>query len=135
MVARGTPPAAVVLLDTYLPTADSPLEAFGAELLGAMFDREELFAPMDAARLTAMSWYFDLLAEWRPAPLPPDVPVLLVRSSEPPVPDAESRVGEWRTSWESAHTVVDVPGDHFTMMEAHASSTAAAVQDWITRHL
>ncbi|TCO44763.1 acyl transferase domain-containing protein [Actinocrispum wychmicini] len=123
----GRPPAAVVLLDTYMPRADSPIERFRDELIGGMFEREEMFARMDAARLTAMAWYFELLAEWEPRPL--SVPTLLVRSSEPPVPGAE----DWQTDWESANTVIDVPGNHFTMMEAHASTTAQAVHDWLDR--
>ena len=66
---RGTPPLAVVLLDSYLPREDSPLDRFRDELFGGMFDREEVFAPMDVARLSAMSWYFRLLAGWSPAKL------------------------------------------------------------------
>jgi thioesterase domain-containing protein len=124
----GRPPAAVVLLDTYLPRADSPLERFRDQLMGGMFDREELFAPMDVARLTSMAWYFRLMANWAPRPLP--VPVLLVRSSEPPVAQP-LRAEEWQTRWDIEHTAVDVPGNHFTMVEDHAATTAATVRDWL----
>jgi thioesterase domain-containing protein/acyl carrier protein len=127
---------AVVLLDSYLPSANSPLEQFRDELLGGMFDREEMFAPMDAARLSAMSWYFQLMASWSPAPL--SAPVLLVRSTEPPVapsPDRPLPAEEWQTSWDSADSVIDVPGNHFTMMEAHAASTAGAVREWLAHTL
>ncbi len=126
---RGTPPLAVVLLDSYLPRADSPLDRFRDELFGGMFDREEVFAPMDAARLSAMSWYFRLMAGWEPAKLP--VPLLLVRSSEPPVADASLAPDEWQTRWDTADTVVDVPGNHFTMVEDHAATTAEAVRGWL----
>ncbi len=132
----GRPASAVVLLDTYQPRADSPLERFRDDLLAGMFDREELFAPMDVARLSAMSWYFRLMADWSPAPL--TAPVLLVRSSEPPVAAGEEgpmAPEEWQTSWEHVHTVADVPGNHFTMMEAHAATTAAAVTQWLERTL
>ena len=30
-----------------------------------------------------------------------------------------------------ADTVVDVPGDHFTMLGEHAATTARAVDDWL----
>jgi thioesterase domain-containing protein/acyl carrier protein len=126
---RGTPPLAVVLLDSYLPRADSPLDRFRDELFGGMFDREEVFAPMDAARLSAMSWYFRLMAGWEPAKLA--VPLLLVRSSEPPVADARLAPEEWQTHWDTADTVVDVPGNHFTMVEDHAATTAETVRGWL----
>ncbi|MDO0924394.1 type I polyketide synthase [Streptomyces sp. TG1A-8] len=129
---RGTAPAAVVLLDTYMPRADSPFLRFSQQMLGGMFERESMFAHMDADRLTAMSWYVALIGEWEPGPL--DCPVLLVRSSEPPVPAGpgqELPPQEWQTSWRRAHTVVDVPGNHFTMMEAHARSTARTTDDWL----
>ncbi|WP_284748673.1 type I polyketide synthase [Amycolatopsis sp. RTGN1] len=126
---RGTPPLAVVLLDSYLPREDSPLDRFRDELFGGMFDREEVFAPMDVARLSAMSWYFRLMAGWAPAKL--SVPLLLVRSSEPPVADERLAPGEWQTHWDTADTVVDVPGNHFTMVEDHAVTTAETVRGWL----
>ncbi|WP_280118924.1 type I polyketide synthase [Streptomyces marokkonensis] len=133
MQERGAAPAAVVLLDTYMPRADSPFLRFSQQMLGGMFDRESLFAHMDSDRLTAMSWYVAMIGEWEPGPL--DCPVLLVRSTEPPVPaepGEEMRPEEWQTSWDRAHTVLDVPGNHFTMMEDHARSTAEATDGWLT---
>ncbi|TXS72641.1 alpha/beta fold hydrolase, partial [Streptomyces sp. me109] len=129
---QGRPPAAVVLLDTYMPRADSPFLKFSQQMLGGMFDRESMFAHMDTDRLTAMSWYISLIGEWEPGPL--DSPVVLVRSSEPPVPadpDGPLRREEWQASWERAHTTIDVPGNHFTMMETHARSTADATGAWL----
>ncbi|WIY01902.1 type I polyketide synthase [Amycolatopsis mongoliensis] len=126
---RGTPPLAVVLLDSYLPREDSPLDRFRDELFGGMFDREEVFAPMDVARLSAMSWYFRLMAGWAPAKL--SVPLLLVRSSEPPVADERLAPEEWQTHWDTADTVIDVPGNHFTMVEDHAATTAETVRGWL----
>jgi acyl transferase domain-containing protein/NAD(P)-dependent dehydrogenase (short-subunit alcohol dehydrogenase family) len=134
LTERGRPPEAVVLLDTYLPHADSKIEQFRDELIGGMFDREEMFAPMDVARLTAMSTYFELLGGWEPGEL--TAPTLLVRSSTPPVPDGPDgplRHEDWQTHWDSAHTTLDVPGNHFTMMEAHAATTADAVSAWLRR--
>jgi thioesterase domain-containing protein len=129
----GTPPAGVVLLDTYPATDDSPLAKFQAELVDGMFDREDMFTTLDAARLTAMSRYFDLFGNWDPGKL--SVPSLLVRASEAIItdgPDGPYAPHEWQTAWDAAGTVVDVPGTHFTMMEAHAGTTAEAVQKWFT---
>ncbi|MFI0907725.1 type I polyketide synthase [Streptomyces sioyaensis] len=128
----GTPPAGVALLDTYLPREDSPFTRFAGEMIGGMFDRESLFAHMDADRLTAMSWYIHVVGGWAPDRL--SCPVLLVRSSEPPVSveqAGELAAEEWQASWDGADTVAEVPGNHFTMMEDHAGSTAKTVTAWM----
>ncbi|RDG38101.1 type I polyketide synthase, partial [Streptomyces corynorhini] len=132
MQERGLTPAAVVLLDTYMPRVDSPFLRFSQQMLTGMFERESMFAHMDSDRLTAMSWYIAMVGEWEPGPL--ECPVLLVRSSEPPIPAApgeEMRPEEWQTSWHRAHTVLDVPGNHFSVMEDHARSTAGVTDDWL----
>ncbi|MER7105548.1 type I polyketide synthase [Streptomyces humidus] len=132
----GHPPLGVALLDTYMPRADSPFTRFSAEMLGGMFDRESMFAHMDADRLSAMSWYIRMIGEWDPGAL--SVPVLLVRPGEPPVTVAGRpplAPGEWQSSWEGADRVLEVPGNHFTMMESHAATTAAALADWVATAL
>ncbi|MGW7303546.1 type I polyketide synthase, partial [Streptomyces sp. NPDC054829] len=126
---EGRPPLGVALLDTYMPRADSPFTRFSQEMLAGMFDRESMFAAMDADRLSAMSWYINMIGEWDPGAL--SVPVVLVRPSEPPVTVAGGEPGEWRSSWEGADRAVDVPGNHFTMMESHATDTAGALTTWI----
>ncbi|MET7718436.1 SDR family NAD(P)-dependent oxidoreductase, partial [Streptomyces sp. NPDC005407] len=128
----GTPPAGVALLDTYLPREDSPFTRFAGEMIGGMFDRESMFAHMDADRLTAMSWYIRVVGAWSPDRL--SCPVLLVRSSEPPVTVEQAgplEPDEWQASWDGADTVAEVLGNHFTMMEAHAGSTAKTVTGWM----
>ncbi|MGW1289094.1 thioesterase domain-containing protein, partial [Streptomyces sp. NPDC002586] len=128
----GQPPLGVALLDTYMPRADSPFTRFSAEMLGGMFDRESMFAHMDADRLSAMSWYIRMIGEWDPGDL--SAPVLLVRPSQPPVTavtEGPLQPGEWQSSWDGADSVVDVPGNHFTMMESHAATTAGALTTWI----
>ncbi|THA34096.1 alpha/beta fold hydrolase, partial [Streptomyces sp. A1277] len=125
---EGRSPAGVVLVDTYVPGDDS-LGQFEDQLLGGMFEREAGFARMDAARLSAMSWYFNLLGGWRPGKL--DSPVLLARAGEP-MPGGEGLAPEkWQTGWSEADRVVDVPGNHFTMMEDLAHTTAETVDRWI----
>jgi thioesterase domain-containing protein len=133
---RGSAPAAVALLDTYLPRADSPFVRFSAEMLTGMFEREEEYAlaAMSVGRLGAMSWYVKMIGEWEPPRDGP--PVLLLRSSEPPVTalgdDGETpRPNTWQSEWNGADRVHDVPGNHFTMMEDHADTTAAAVREWL----
>ncbi|MET7641405.1 SDR family NAD(P)-dependent oxidoreductase [Streptomyces sp. NPDC005438] len=134
--AAGTPPRALVLLDTYPPTTvDSPLTSFLDALVAGMYRRQDGVARMDFARLTAMSRYFELFEDWRREPV--SVPQLLVRASESLLPEEEP--GQWRTGWRlpeaagegSPHRTVDVPGDHFTMMDTHADTTAEAVRTWL----
>ncbi|WP_157876690.1 SDR family NAD(P)-dependent oxidoreductase, partial [Streptomyces graminilatus] len=128
----GSPPLGVALLDTYMPRLDSPFTRFSAEMLSGMFERESMFAHMDADRLSAMSWYISMIGEWDPGA--PAAPVVLVRPSEPPVtaaPDGPLKPEDWQSSWDGAGTVVDVPGNHFTMMESHAATTAGALTAWI----
>nr|WP_035858390.1 type I polyketide synthase [Kitasatospora cheerisanensis] len=124
---RGAGPAAVVLLDTYL-SDNRGITQFNDVLLGGMFAREDRAAPMDGTRLTAMGGYFRLLDDWKPPTV--GAPLLLVRASTPlgrPSADA----GDWRASWAGADTVVDVPGDHFSIMEQHVATTGDAVADWL----
>nr|WP_248782587.1 type I polyketide synthase [Kitasatospora setae] len=123
---RGAGPAAVVLLDTYL-SDNQGITQFNDVLLGGMFAREDRAAPMDGTRLTAMGGYFRLLDDWKPPAV--RAPLLLVRASTPlGRPSAEA--GDWRSSWAGADTV-DVPGDHFSIMEQHVATTGEAVADWL----
>ncbi|WP_328959030.1 type I polyketide synthase [Kitasatospora purpeofusca] len=124
---RGEGPAAVVLLDTYL-SDNQGITQFNDVLLGGMFAREDRAAPMDGTRLTAMGGYFRLLDDWKPPAV--RAPLLLVRATTPlGRPSAEA--GDWRSSWAGADTVVDVPGDHFSIMEQHVATTGDAVADWL----
>ncbi|MFJ7045452.1 type I polyketide synthase [Streptomyces sp. NPDC101112] len=126
--ALGAGPAAVVLLDTYL-SGDEAMTQFDDVLVSGMFEREDRAAPMDGTRLTAMGRYFQLLDDWQPPPVA--APVLLVRASSPlaePAPDSDI---DWRASWPSAHSVLDVPGNHWSMMEQHLKTTVEAVDGWL----
>ncbi|MFI5009399.1 MAG: SDR family NAD(P)-dependent oxidoreductase [Solirubrobacterales bacterium] len=124
----GVPPAAVVLIDTYVN------EGF-FEALPRVFDRvlerDEIYAAMSDVGLTAMGAYARLLAEWTPTAIA--APTLLVQATEPMPGTPEGAA--WGASWDFAHTAVAAPGDHFTMMEEHAASAAEAVQKWILNTL
>ncbi|MFF4081989.1 thioesterase domain-containing protein [Streptomyces sp. NPDC001777] len=73
--------------------------------------------------LTAMAGYFELFRDWEPAPL--TCPTLYVRARDP-LPGAGPAPG-----WSLPHAEVTVPGDHFTMLEEHARTTALAVHRWL----
>ncbi|MFJ8649739.1 type I polyketide synthase [Streptomyces sp. NPDC093546] len=126
MAELGTPPAGLVLADVY--ALDDPLMVeWNAELSEGVFDRVEQFVAMDDSRLTAMAWYGGLF--WTNPSPDTRFPTLLLRASQPLREPADGR--DWRSAWKAATDVVDVPGDHFTMMAEHAGTTARAVHRWI----
>lgn len=122
---EGVAPAAVVLIDTY-PLDDGDFAQTTREAMGRMLAGATEGALNDV-RLTAMAAYGGLLAEWTPVEIAP--PTLLVQASEPMSGEDSERA--WRTAWEYADEVLESPGDHFTMMEAHAATTAKTVGEWL----
>ncbi len=82
---------------------------------------ERRVAAVDDARLTAMAAYVRLLADWEPTPAA--APTLLAKA-EDTLP--------WSVATPGDHaTVMTVPGDHFSMMDGDASTTAHAVREWL----
>ncbi|HEY8980699.1 MAG TPA: beta-ketoacyl synthase N-terminal-like domain-containing protein, partial [Streptomyces sp.] len=127
---QGTPAAGLVLLDVPWPL--DPTEERAADaMLEVVFDREERLGGrvMDDHRLTAMGGYHRLMAAWRPTPLE-RTPALLVRATEPMV-TADGDEVLLKVVWRLDHSVREVAGDHFTIVEEHAGATAEAVEEWL----
>lgn len=126
----GHPAAAVVLVDTYLPREMNPRlqQAF----TGGLFSRREQFVSMDHVSLTAMGGYFEAFGDWEP--LPVATPTLFVRAADalPDVTGVPLADDEWGPGWSLHDAAVPAPGDHFTIMEEHADSTAGVVNEWLT---
>ncbi|WUG42439.1 type I polyketide synthase [Kitasatospora sp. NBC_00458] len=128
---RGVSPLGVVLLDSFLAgteQADYILPVMESRTL----DREKDFGRLTGVRLTAMAAYFSLLGSWQPQEIA--TPALLVRASEMinaepgrPLPPDET----WKPSWPMIRDVIDVPGDHYTMMSEHGDNTARIVHEWL----
>jgi NAD(P)-dependent dehydrogenase (short-subunit alcohol dehydrogenase family)/acyl carrier protein len=118
----GSPPAAVILIDTYVLN-----HAKLGELTDAILGQNQMAADLPDSRLTAMGGYGRCLAEWEPREL--NIPTLLVRATEPVV--GLSATGEWRSTWAFTHTAVDAAGDHVTLMGEYSESTAQAVEKWL----
>ncbi|WP_374118851.1 SDR family NAD(P)-dependent oxidoreductase [Allokutzneria sp. A3M-2-11 16] len=122
----GRGPLGLVAIDVFPPNDQSAMNVWQQEITAYALDNAPV--EIDDARLTAMGAYRRLLGDWKP--LPPKAPVLLLRASEPM---AEwSGPGDWRSSWPGAHTVADVPGDHFTMNGEHAEFAVRTIDDWLT---
>jgi acyl transferase domain-containing protein/surfactin synthase thioesterase subunit/acyl carrier protein len=117
----GAAPAGLVLLDTYPP--DSPLLRGILPLVLAMA-RDGAEDEVNDTRLTAMGAYRKLIAEWEPTEI--STPTVLIRASEPSSRSSRS-ARDWRATWMFPHSLIDVPGDHLTMMTSNVSTTAEAI--------
>ncbi|MEY9911166.1 acyl transferase domain-containing protein/thioesterase domain-containing protein/acyl carrier protein [Catenulispora sp. MAP12-49] len=122
----GRPPRAVAMLDTYT-LRHAYLEIGREEFLEIIYDRSYSVVPVDSTRLSAYMWLTEFFADWSPEPLP--IPTLLARATEPLRP--ELGTGTWQTRLDTVSAVVDVPGNHFSMMDEHAATTARSVHDWL----
>ncbi|MCM3926041.1 thioesterase domain-containing protein, partial [Frankia sp. AiPs1] len=132
---RGVRPAAVALLDTWLPTDRIPEEDIHEELRGIAVN-DQAFALMTESQITAQGAYLDLFENWRPRGVA--APVMLLRAAErmPRRTVAEDITGHgqaWTTDWSMDHDSFDVAGDHQSMMNEHAASTARDLHRWLER--
>ncbi|MFB7614233.1 type I polyketide synthase [Kitasatospora sp. NPDC056181] len=131
--AAGTPAAGVVLLDSYLPNTgddDNQSHGFWGQMMVGMFDREDDFGGFNVTRLGAMGRYVELIGGLRPAEM--KTPVLFVRPTESFVAVPKAGEEEWRAVWPTTHTLTEIPGTHFTIIEAYAADAAAVVEDWVS---
>ncbi|MEU3611610.1 type I polyketide synthase [Streptomyces sp. NPDC006872] len=130
--SRGRAPQGLVLIDSYLAGYDATsyivpvMESKALEL-------EKDFGQMTGTRLTAMAAYFGMFEHWQPKEIA--TPTLLVRASEcygiepgEEQPPAE----QWQSAWPLPHDAIDVPGNHYTMLEGNGDVTAAAVHEWLS---
>jgi thioesterase domain-containing protein len=129
--SAGRAPVAVVLMDTYPAGRREMAQDYWSLLPGVVLanDQEQAATGDDAAWLTAMAHYFSL--DWS-AMARTSAPTLLVRAQE--LLAGSGGIGEWeKPSWDlsASVTVIDVPGNHFTMMAEHADTTARAVSEWL----
>jgi len=129
----GSPATALVLIDSYHPAQLGPgaehagTAAIGGGILDRILSLEDSSVVLDDVRLTATAAYLQLVAGAETEAL--GLPLLLVRAAEPIGEVAAAE--DWRPRWETPHDAVDVPGNHLTMMDAHAESTARAISDWL----
>jgi thioesterase domain-containing protein len=124
---EGSVVAGIVLLDSY-PFGKESDDTLAYSLLRRIFEERDLRRYLTETRLTAMAWYMKLLMDWQVEEV--TAPTLMVRPAEPMLGMATER--EWRTQWPYPHDSVEVPGDHWTMMMEGTTSTAEAVEQWIS---
>ncbi|KIF06470.1 hypothetical protein PL81_07350, partial [Streptomyces sp. RSD-27] len=105
----GREAAAVVLLDTY---ARGEGRHGMAVLMERILDPDGPLGVPDDGRFLAMGGHLRVFADWTPEPAA--APTLLVRAAA----SAASSAG----GWEYADHVAQVPGDHFSLLDADAGA-------------
>ncbi|MGA4991469.1 SDR family NAD(P)-dependent oxidoreductase [Nonomuraea bangladeshensis] len=133
MAEAGQGPAAVILLDTHVPgAAESP--AVWSSIVGGLLDREAVFGPFTAARLSAMGWYAALLSQWRPGELA--APTLFIRANQGVATPGGTTAGVgagWHPAITPGTAVREVAADHFSILESEARQTAAVIEEWLAQ--
>jgi acyl transferase domain-containing protein/acyl carrier protein/pimeloyl-ACP methyl ester carboxylesterase len=122
---EGTAASGVVLLDTYHHRAAEMEHAF-AVAVGRLLDRDHTYVALDDERLVAMGAYMRMFREWTAAPI--EAPSVLLRAREPLFGDAS-------TDDRPADRVIEVAGDHFSIIEEQAEATARAIEAWLAEKL
>ena len=122
----GMPPAGVIAFDTYM-FGHGNTEELTKKLMGGLVGVDGTSVEVNDVRLTAMGGYLRLLADFQPAEVAS--PALLLRAADSNY-GRDSDVAHG-TSWGRSWHVVEVPGDHFSIMDNHVESTARAVESWI----
>jgi acyl transferase domain-containing protein len=125
--ALGQPPAGLVLIDTYWPDPGFLADILPRIVRITAAGRHPVSATQAGpARLTAMGGYLRILADWQPSSIV--TPTLFLRAREPLAalgPSASTPL------WKLPHTVTEIPGDHFSAIDAHAGSAVAAIESWL----
>ena len=131
--ARGHSPRAVVLLDTWFPKDDIPEDQIQQQLQGIAVN-DHAFALMTEAQVTAQGAYLELFDGWQPQAVA--APVLQMRAAER-MPQRENTEGAvprgWSAEWDFEYDTLDTLGNHQTMMNEHAVTTAGTLSDWLRR--
>ncbi|MGW1469464.1 acyltransferase domain-containing protein, partial [Streptomyces sp. NPDC002308] len=130
---RGTPPTGLAMVDTYpMDTATLPgMEWWMPAMINGMVDRFDAFdLGLTDNGITTMGSYLTTFGSWQPRSV--TTPTLLLRA-ETPLPGTPDDSGrDTRAFWRLPHDTTDVPGDHFSVLEEHSATTAAAVERWLS---
>ncbi|MFJ1870809.1 type I polyketide synthase [Streptomyces chartreusis] len=131
LAQTGHTPAGVILIDTHAGVLrrDDPrglaLMSAGAALPADIVDE------LDDALLIAGGGYARVLENWQPEPSP--VPTLLLRCRPTSHMREADPERDWQPRWPLPHDSADLPGDHYSVLNRDADSTAAAIRTWLTR--
>lgn len=130
---RGTPPTGLTMVDTYpMDTATLPgMEWWMPAMINGMVDRFDAFdLGLTDNGITTMGSYLTTFGSWQPREV--TTPTLLLRAEAPLPGTPDDPARDTRAFWRLPHDTTDVPGDHFSVLEEHSATTAAAVETWLS---
>ncbi|TDD61614.1 SDR family NAD(P)-dependent oxidoreductase [Kribbella antibiotica] len=124
--ADGRAPTGVVLIET-----DSGLGDRNEPRALALIESERRVPEglLADAALLASGGYSRIFDGYRPAPS--GVPTLLLAADPTPEMLASEPTRDWRARWSLPHDLVQIPGDHDTVLTDHAATTLAAIRTWL----
>ncbi|WP_326595584.1 type I polyketide synthase [Streptomyces sp. NBC_01803] len=126
LAALGHPVAGVVMIDSF--SRSVPMgERYASAAVRGQTDRFDFVTGL-GTQLTAMGGYLRAFDGFTPRPIA--APTLVVRAADW-MPSEEGGGDDRPPPPECADIVVEVPGDHYSLMEHHAPTTAAAVTTWL----
>ncbi|MCX5071068.1 SDR family NAD(P)-dependent oxidoreductase [Streptomyces sp. NBC_00513] len=122
----GRPVEGIVMLDSFT-REQGMADRFQSAVVREQSERFD-FISAPGTQLTAMGGYLAAFEKWD-APQA-KAPTLVVRA-EDPMADGEPGADDRPQAPEHAGSITEVPGNHYTLMERHAPSTATAVDAWL----
>ncbi|MFB7718369.1 type I polyketide synthase [Nocardia sp. NPDC056100] len=130
--SEGRAPRGLLLVDSYPVEAalEPGMEWWTGAMIGGMLARVDRFdLAVQDERLTTMGTYNRVFLDWRATPV--RTPIHLLRSETPLPGTRTDGPRDWRAFWPVPHSTDDIPGDHFTVLEEDATTTARALRAWI----
>ncbi|MFF2674955.1 thioesterase domain-containing protein, partial [Streptomyces niveus] len=141
----GRAPLGVALLDTYPISRSEEFENFAAEVAIGALAREVWSNQLgNKTSLSAMARYVTLMPDVELTAIP--APTLLLHATDrfnvadgeataaPAAATTDAATGQddsWKSTWTLATSVETIPGDHFSIVEGHADTTATAIKTWL----
>ena len=128
--AAGHPPAGVILIETHHGVSRRG-DARALALMSADRDRpERQFSELiEDSVVIAGGGYVRIFDDWEPEPIA--VPTALLRAG----PTRQMREidphRDWRPTWPLPHDVIDIAGDHGSVLGQDAATTAAVMRTWL----
>ncbi|MGF7121843.1 alpha/beta fold hydrolase [Rhodococcus sp. BE178] len=120
---EGDGPVGVALLDSYPLTEEQAHRVFSV-VTGQLLEEQKVV--IDDPALLSMGLYLRLFPEWKPGEI--DASALLIRADRPLDPSLD---GLDPTPWRLPDRILEVPGDHFSIIDQHVVHTASALDRWL----
>ena len=121
--SRDIAPSGLVLLDTFLPNRDELAGALPL-IMSTLLEKDRVQMFITDEHLIAMGAYARLVDEWLPGSI--TTPSLLIQARE------SLNGGEEGGRHTITDSVVQVAGNHFTILDEHAASVAQVIEAWLS---